>query len=78
LAIKQQLSIGLNDKFAFIRDLFDGNADNFRKVMEEINRFNNAEEAKSYFSLQVAPQHSWGQDKEETIQRFLDIIERRV
>jgi hypothetical protein len=78
LATKQQLSIGLNDKFAFIRDLFDGNAEDFRKVMEEISKFNNAEEAKSFFSLQVATKHSWGEEQEETIQRFLNIIERRV
>lgn len=78
LAIKKELSIGLNDKFAFIRDLFEGNADSFKAVMDKINSFPSVEEAKSYFTIEVANQHNWGEEEEETVERFLNIIERKV
>ncbi len=78
LASKKRLSIGLNDKFAFIRDLFHGNSEDFKKVVDKINTFDSVEEAKSYITMEVALEHDWNEEMEETIQRFLDIIERRV
>lgn len=78
LASKQAIKIGLNDKFAFIQDLFDGNAVAFKEVVDKINSFESIEEAKSFFTNEVSPNYDWDEELEPTVERFINIIERKV
>ncbi|MDR3184545.1 MAG: hypothetical protein LBT49_03970 [Prevotellaceae bacterium] len=66
-------AIGINDRFLFIRELFDGDKARYTQTMNKLNTMNNLEEAKKY--IQSVVQH-WDETT-ETAQLFLSILQRR-
>lgn len=71
------LNIGLNDRLAFIKHLFNGSADDFTRVVSQINTFETLEEAKRFVEDQVKPDYLQWQEKEEYAERFLTLLEKR-
>lgn len=61
----------LNDRFLFTRELFDGDAADFKAVISSIARFGSFSQARDYLmgECRINPEAS------ETASRFLDIIE---
>lgn len=45
-------NIGINDRFLIIRELFEGDADQFRKLVDRLDRAENYEEAKGIMETQ--------------------------
>ncbi|MBE0649974.1 MAG: hypothetical protein IH595_03940 [Bacteroidales bacterium] len=43
-------AIGINDKFQFINELFNGDMDQYNKVLDELNNFSNLQGALTYLS----------------------------
>ncbi len=74
--IKQGLNIGLNDRLAFINQLFDGHTEDYTRVLSQINTFDSFEDAKSFVENQVKPDYNNWQNKEEFSGRFMAIIEK--
>ncbi len=66
-----QSAIGINDRFQYIRELFEGKADEFVKTVEELDRMNSLKEAVQF--LQV--NYRW--KKNETSLKFVNLIKRR-
>ncbi len=54
-----RVGITLNQKIAFIRDLFKGDEGEYRKVIMAINGMKNYAEAKYYLEHDVAQTHGW-------------------
>lgn len=52
-------AIGLNERFAFINELFNGNAQSFQESLEYINRAQTYEEACHILHEQLAIRFSW-------------------
>ena len=73
----KQLQIGLNDKLAFIKHLFDGNSDDYNRVISQLNTSKSAEEAKELILGMVKPDYNNWTGKEEVENRFLELIENR-
>ena len=73
----RQLQIGLNDKLAFIKHLFEGNAEDYDRVVSQINTSKTAEEAKTLILSIVKPDYNNWEGKEEFEKRFLELIENR-
>jgi hypothetical protein len=71
------LTIGLNDRLAFIKHLFSGNADDFTRVLSQINTMQNFAEAKTFIEGQIKPDYNQWKDKDEYADRFMTIIEKR-
>lgn len=71
------LSIGLNDKLAFIKNLFDGKADNYDHVIMQIDTSKSLEEAKTLIQNIVKPEYNYWEGKEELEERFIGIIESK-
>jgi hypothetical protein len=65
-------SIGINDKFLFIRELFGGNAENFRQTMEDLDLSHNFNEAYSI----LIERFQWDMDS-EPVQLLLNLIRRK-
>lgn len=65
-------SLGVNDKFYFMRELFDGKAEAFRQAVETLDKANNFNEAYNYLSNQF----SWNMDS-ESVQSLLNLIRRK-
>jgi hypothetical protein len=73
---KNNLQIGLNDRIAFVKHLFDGSQEDFNRVLSQLNTFKVEQEAVSFINKFVKPDYDWN-DKEEYEQRLIHIIERK-
>ncbi|MBJ6369492.1 hypothetical protein [Snuella sedimenti] len=69
------LAIGLNDKLAFIKHLFDGKNEDYDRVISQINTAGSFKDAKSFIQEFVKPDYDNWVGKEEFEARFMEIIE---
>lgn len=72
-----KLNIGLNDKIAFIKHLFDGNAEDYDRVISQLNTSLSFSDAKRFIQDMVKPDYNSWTDKEEFEERFLQIVESK-
>jgi hypothetical protein len=63
--------IGLNDKFLFSKELFDGNSQKFNAAINAINAMNSFEEAEEYINANF----SWQQNN--VVKHFMNLVRRR-
>ncbi|TVZ55954.1 hypothetical protein OD91_1228 [Lutibacter sp. Hel_I_33_5] len=75
-ALQGNIQIGLNDRIAFVKNLFDGNQEDFNRVVSQLNTFKTGKEARKFINKMVKSDYDWS-DKEEYENRLLEIIERR-
>jgi len=73
---KSNLQIGLNDRIAFVKHLFEGSQEDFNRVLSQLNSFKTEKEAKGFLNNLVKPDYNWN-DKSEYEQRLVDLIERK-
>ncbi len=73
---KNNIQVGLNDRIAFVNQLFDGSQQDFNRVVSQLNSFKTEKEAISFIKEFVKPDYDWSA-KEEFEQRFIDLIERK-
>lgn len=71
----KRLNIGLNDKLAFIKHLFEGKNEDYDRVISQINTANSIGEARSLILEMVKPDYNNWNGKEEYEERFIEIIE---
>lgn len=71
------LKIGLNDKIAFIKHLFDGQNGDYDRVLSQLNTFLSFENAKAFIEDIVKPDYNNWAGKEEFEARFMEIIESK-
>jgi hypothetical protein len=64
-------SMGLNDRFIYTKELFSGNRQLFKDVMDKLNNMNSFDEAEKYLE-----QFGWSPDDEYVID-FKDKVKRR-
>lgn len=72
----KNLSFGLNDRIAYIKHLFDGSAEDFNRVVNQINTFENWVEAEEFIAEMVKPDYNW-EGKEQYEERFVGQIRVR-
>ncbi len=70
------IQVGLNDRIAFVKYLFNGSQEDYNRVLSQLNSFDNEDEAKDFLLNIVKPDYYWN-DKLEYEQRFLFLIERK-
>ncbi len=75
--LNQGLQIGLNDRIAFIKHLFDDNPDDYSRVLSQINSMSSLNEANQFINETVKPDYNNWLNKEEYSERFMTIIEKR-
>ncbi len=68
--------IGVNQRFMFIRELFDSNADEYNKALDELEQQNTYIEAFNHLRQAYAQPHRWKMDSEEVVE-FLEIVAKR-
>lgn len=66
-----QSAIGINDRFQYIRELFEGSADNFVKTVAELDSMDDIKDAVDYLQTNF----KW--KKNETSLKFVNLIKRR-
>lgn len=74
--LQGDIQIGLNDRIAFVKNLFGGSQEDFNRVVSQLNTFKTEKEAKKFINKMVKPDYDWT-DKEEFEERFMNIVERK-
>ncbi|WP_127845916.1 hypothetical protein [Psychroflexus aestuariivivens] len=75
--LKKGIKIGLNDRIAFTKHLFDGNVDDYNRVLSQLNTMSSYDEAKRFLDHQIKPDYNNWEDKEATEERFLEILQNK-
>jgi len=66
-----QAAIGINDRFQYIRELFDGSSEKYTNTIIALDSMSNIDEAVSYI------QQNFKWKKNETSLKFINIVKRR-
>lgn len=69
-------AIGLNERYLYANDLFDGDMIKFKDAISTLNEFNSKEEALSYFQNTLAVENGWEKDNALAI-ALQSLVERR-
>jgi hypothetical protein len=64
------LKFGLNDRIGFVKALFEGNQEDFNRVISQLNTLSSLHEATEFIDTYVAPEYKWEQ-QEEMAERFM-------
>ncbi len=75
--INKGLNIGLNDRLAFIKHLFEGQAEDYTRVLSQINTMSSFEEAEKFIKGKIKPDYNHWTNKEEYSERFLAAVEKK-
>ena len=70
------IQIGLNDRIAFVKNLFDGDQENYNRVISQLNTFKTEQEAQKFVDDMVKPDYNWA-EHEELENRFMEIVSRK-
>ena len=71
------ISIGLNDKIAFIKHLFNGKHEDYERVLSQLNTMDSFDEVSNFILNLVKPDYNNWIGKEEFEVRFMEIIESK-
>ncbi|MGS2762519.1 hypothetical protein [Sinomicrobium sp. M5D2P9] len=74
---KEGISIGLNDKLAFIKHLFNDSTEDYNRVISQINTIDSEEEVKSFIRHMIKPDYNNWEGKEKYEERFMYILEQK-
>lgn len=64
-------AIGLNDRFLFIREIFDNNTEKYNTVIENLDKLETIQQAVEYLKSNLSLQ------KNDTSMKFVDLLKRR-
>ena len=72
-----KINIGLNDRLAFIKQLFDGNENEYDRVISQLNTTTTFQDARKLVQDLVKPDYDNWTGKEDIEKRFMEIIESK-
>jgi len=70
-------TIGLNDKLAFIKHLFNGKIEDYERVLSQLNTSSSFEDASQLINDIVKPDYNHWEGKEEFENRFMNIVQSK-
>lgn len=75
--VRKGINIGLNDRLAFVKHLFDGSTSDYNRVLSQLNTIKSKEEAFNFVANMVKPDYNNWEGKEDYESRFLSIVEKK-
>ena len=73
----KELKFALNDRLAFIKHLFEGNAEHFDKAVAHLNTIDTEERSLAFINNLIKPEYNQWQEKIEYEKRFVTQIKKR-
>ena len=73
----KEITIGLNDRIAFVKHLFGGNNEDYNRVLNQLITFDTFVETKTFIDEMVKPDYNNWEGKEDYENRFMEIIEKK-
>ncbi len=68
-------AIGINDKFVFINELFNGDLEKYNKILDELNGFSSLKGAQTYL-IELSIQHQWNEESPAFL-KLAHLLERK-
>jgi hypothetical protein len=75
--LTKEITIGLNDRIAFVKHLFGGNNEDYNRVVNQLITFDTFLETKTFIEEMVKPDYNNWEGKEDYEHRFMEIIEKK-
>ena len=75
--LAKDLHVGLNDKLAFVKHLFNNSMEDYTRVLSQLNTIDTEERSIAFINNMVKPEYNNWEGKEEYEARFVSLIERR-
>ena len=69
-------AIGINQKFLFMNDLFEGERDEFHNSLSDLNKFDSFLDADNYIKNNLMVKYNWDMENTSVV-RFMELVERR-
>ena len=76
-AFSHTIIIGLNDRIAFEKNLFNGSSEDLNRVISQLNTMTTFQEAQDFIDDLVKPDFNYWKGKEEYELRFMELIQKR-
>jgi len=73
----KELAVGLNDRLAFVKHLFNDSTEDFNRVMSQLNTIESEERSRAFIENMVKPEYNNWKGKEEYATRFMTLVARR-
>tara|TARA_R110002012_G_scaffold253330_1_gene432376 strand:+ start:40902 stop:41588 length:687 start_codon:yes stop_codon:yes gene_type:complete len=74
---QKEFKVGLNDKLAFVKHLFNNNMEDYNRVISQLATINTEERSVAFIVNMVKPDYKQWEGKEEYETRFLELIARK-
>ena len=74
---RKEIKVDLNNRFAFVKHLFNGSAEDYNRVLSQLSTIDTKERSVSFIENMVKPDYNNWEGKEEYVKRFMGLIERR-
>ncbi|MGI9551450.1 MAG: hypothetical protein ACR2MT_09640 [Aurantibacter sp.] len=75
--LQKEIKVGLNDRIAFVKHLFNGNAEDYKRVLSQLSTIESEERSKAFIENMVKPEYDNWVGKEEYEERFMALIEHK-
>ena len=75
--LSKGITIGLNDRIAFMKNLFNNSSEDYNRVLSQLMTIDNFAEARKFVQEMIKPDYNNWEGKEEYEQRFMEIVEKR-
>ena len=73
----KEIKVDLNNRLAFVKHLFNGSAEDYNRVLSQLGTIDTEERSIAFIDNMVKPDYNNWAGKEEYVERFLELIERR-
>lgn len=71
------INIGMNDRIAFVKHLFDDSTEDYNRVLSQLNSFTTKEEAIDFIEEIIKPDYENWVGSEEYAERFMEIVKNK-
>lgn len=71
------INIGLNDRIAFVKQLFGGSNEDYNRVISQISTLDTFDEAQEFVDSMVKPDYNNWEGKDDYAARFMNLIEKK-
>ncbi|MDB4094004.1 hypothetical protein N9524_00285 [Flavobacteriaceae bacterium] len=73
----QGFQVGLNDRLAFVKNLFENSNEDYDRVLSQLSTLGSFEEATNLLNMIIKPDYNNWEGQEDIEARFLEIIENK-
>lgn len=74
--LNKGLTIGINDRLGFVKNLFGGSDQDLNRVLSQLNSMETFSDAKNFVTTMVKPDYNNWSGKESFEERFMELLER--